>query len=61
MRNGPNPVNNPNLPSQLSLVLDTAQLRGLHTAERDAVITCLAHLLMEAAGATTEETGDDGQ
>jgi len=36
-------------------------MNGLSAAERDAVMSSLARLLMEAAGLETEEGGDDGR
>jgi len=40
--------------------LDSLELRGIRAAERGAVISRLARLLMEAAGVAIEESGDDG-
>jgi hypothetical protein len=48
-------------PRQLSMALDSLEMTGLTGAERNAVISGLARLLMEAAGLETEESGDDGQ
>jgi hypothetical protein len=44
---------------QLDLVLHDARLEGMTTAERQAAIRALAHLLLEASGITTWEGGDD--
>jgi hypothetical protein len=38
-----------NLPRQRSMVLDSLELRGMSAAERSAVISHLARLLMQAA------------
>jgi len=48
-------------PRQLSMALDSLEMNGLSAAERDAVMSSLARLLMEAAGLETEEGGDDGR
>jgi hypothetical protein len=40
-------------------VLHDARLEGMTTAERQAAIRALAHLLLEASGITTWEGGDD--
>jgi hypothetical protein len=45
---------------QLTMVLDSARLRGMKTADREAAIRRLARLLIEAAGiAATEGSADD--
>lgn len=44
---------------QLDLVLDDARMRGMKPAERQAALRALAQLLLEAAGVTTREAGDD--
>lgn len=46
---------------QLSMPLDSRQMRGLSPNERAVVISRLAVLLMAAAGVVTEETSDDGR
>jgi hypothetical protein len=46
-------------PRQLDLVLDDVRLRGTTLAERQAALSSLAHLLLEASGATMREAGDD--
>jgi len=46
-------------PRQFALSLDPPALNGMTTAERHTAIRRLARLLMEAAGADPEETGDD--
>jgi hypothetical protein len=43
------------------MALDSLEMNGLSAAERNAVISGLARLLMEAAGLETEEGGDDGR
>jgi hypothetical protein len=45
-------------PHQLSLVLDDRRLLGLTREERRAALKALAHLLLEAGGASWE-AGDD--
>ena len=51
----------PMLAQQLSMPLDTPQMRGLTDAERSAVVARLATLLSAAAGVAVKETSDDGQ
>lgn len=46
---------------QLSMPLDTPQMRGLSDAERSAVVARLATLLMAAAGVAAEESSHDEQ
>ncbi len=46
---------------QLSMALDTPQMRGLSDAERSAVIARLATLLMAASGVAAEESSHDEQ
>ena len=46
-------------PRQLDLALDDARLRRMTTAERQAALRSLAHLLLEAGGMATREAGDD--
>jgi hypothetical protein len=45
-------------PHQLSLVLDDMRLVGMTQEERRAALRALAHLLLEAGGASWE-AGDD--
>ncbi len=61
MRNALLPFVAPKPPRQLSMALDSLEMNGLTAAERKAVMSCLVHLLMEAAGLETEEGGDDGR
>ncbi|KFL48593.1 hypothetical protein [Sphingobium sp. MK2] len=49
------------LTQQLSMPLDTPQMRGLSEAQRSAVVARLATLLMAAAGVAAKEASDDGQ
>jgi hypothetical protein len=44
---------------QLTIALDSVQLRGMHPFERDEAIALLARLLMEAAGVPAKESGYD--
>ena len=57
----PPPSTLPMLTQQLSMPLDTPQMRGLSDAERSAVVARLATLLMAAAGVAAKETSDDEQ
>jgi hypothetical protein len=43
------------------MALDTAQMKGLSTPERGAVIARLAPHLMDAAAAESEAGADDGR
>jgi hypothetical protein len=43
------------------MALDSLPMNRISTAERNAVISRLALMLMEAAGIQTEKTGDDGR
>ncbi len=61
MRNTLLPITHVRSPRQLAMALDTAQMKGFTTPERDAVIARLARLLMEAAGVEFEEGADDGR
>ena len=61
MRNALLPITEARAPRQLSMALDTLQMNGLSTPERNAVIARLARLLMEAAGVEIEEEVDDGR
>jgi hypothetical protein len=60
MRNALIPIVAFKPPRQLSMALDSLEMNGLSATERNAVISGLARLLMEAAGLGTEEGGDDG-
>ncbi len=44
---------------QLTLLFDNIRLEGLSSAERDKIISALAHILMQAAGLSVEEPDDD--
>jgi hypothetical protein len=46
---------------QLSIPFDAPQMRGLSDAERSAVVTRLATLLMAAVGVAAKEASDDEQ
>jgi hypothetical protein len=46
-------------PRQLTMVLDSARLRGMSLAERGAVLARLTGLLLEAAGVAVREHDDD--
>lgn len=46
-------------PHQFSLTFDAMQLQAMSRSERSKVLSCLANLLMQAAGAATEECDDD--
>ena len=61
MRNAFQPTVKFKAPRQLSMALDSMELRGIGVAERSAVIARLARLLMEAAGVESKESGDDGR
>jgi hypothetical protein len=61
MRNALLPIPEFKLPRQLDLALDFLPTNRISTAERNAVIARLAHMLMEAAGIATKEGGDDGR
>ena len=61
MRNALLPVLELKLPRQLAMALDSLPMNGISAAERNAVISRLALMLMEAAAIQTEETGDDGR
>jgi hypothetical protein len=43
------------------MTLDSLPMNGISMAERNAVISRLALMLMEAAGIEHEEGGDDGR
>ena len=61
MRNALPPIVELMSPRQLAMALDSLPMRGISMAERHAVISRLALMLMEAAGIATEESGDDGR
>jgi hypothetical protein len=61
MRNALQPIVKFKAPRQLSMTLDSMELRGISAAERSAIIARLVHLLMEAGGVEGEESGDDGR
>ena len=61
MRNALLPILEFKLPRQLAIALDCLPMNGISMAERNAVISRLALMLMEAAGTEHEETGDDGR
>ena len=61
MRNALLPVLEFKLPRQLAMALDSLPMNGISIAERNAVLSRLALMLMEAAGIQTEESGDDGR
>jgi len=61
MRNALQPIVESKAPRQLSMALDSMELRGISAAERSAVIARLVRLLMEAAGVASEERSDDGR
>jgi hypothetical protein len=61
MRNALLPILEFKSPRQLAMALDSLLMSGISAAERNAVISRLALMLMEAAGIHTKETGDDGR
>ena len=61
MRNAFQPVVRLKPLRQLSIVLDSLELKGISITERRLVINRLARLMMEAAGVEIEESGDDGR
>ncbi len=46
-------------PRQLSMMFDTARLRGLTPPERTVIIVRLARVLLEAAGILVREQDDE--
>jgi hypothetical protein len=44
---------------QLSIALDSAELRGMSPTQRREIVAQLTRLIMEAAGVAAGETGDD--
>lgn len=61
MRNALLPILEFKSPCQLAMALDSLPMNRISAAERNAVISRLALMLMEAAGIQTEEAGDDGR
>jgi hypothetical protein len=61
MRNASLPIREFKSPRQLAMALDSLPMNGISTAERNAVISRLSLMLMEAAGIAIEEGGDDGR
>ena len=61
MRNALLPILEFQSPRQLAMALDSLAINVMSAAERNAVISRLALMLMEAAGTQTEEAGDDGR
>ena len=63
MRNSPKPISTTPArslaPRQLRIVFDSPPLGKMSAIERAKAIACLANLLMQAAGAATEERSDD--
>lgn len=55
------PRTKPPSPTQLSMPLDSTRLRGMSAPDRRQVVTRLAILPMEAAGAVDAEACDDGR
>jgi hypothetical protein len=46
-------------PRQLDLVLDDVRFRAMTPAERRAMLSAMARLLLEAGGVATREVSDD--
>jgi hypothetical protein len=61
MRKALLPIEEFKSPRQLAMALDSLAMKGISAAERNAVISRLALMLMEAAGIEHEEAGDDGR
>lgn len=55
------PRTKPPSPKQLLMPLDSTKLRGTNPADRQRIVTCLAIVLTEAAGAADKERDDDGR
>ena len=55
------PRTKPPSPHQLLMPLDSTRLRGISPVDRQQIVTCLAILLAEAAGAADRERDDDGR
>jgi len=61
MRNALLPILEFKSPRQLAMALDSLPMSGISAAERNAVISRLALMLMEVSGIQTEEADDDGR
>jgi len=61
MRNALLPIVEFKSPRQLAMALDSLPMKGISVAERHAVISRLALMLMEVAGIDYKEAGDDGR
>ena len=61
MRNALQPTMRIKRSRQLSIALDSVELRGTTAAERSTVLSRSARLLTEAAGVEVKEAGDDGR
>jgi hypothetical protein len=59
MRNQKADVGAATAPRQLSMMFDTARLRGLTPPERTVIIVRLARVLLEAAGIPVREQDDE--
>jgi hypothetical protein len=59
MRNLPVAVLPPIPPRQLSMALDSINLRGMNPSQRRTALARLASLLMEAAGVAARESDND--
>jgi hypothetical protein len=64
MTNLPRPIGAPRLSlpiasRQLSIAFETILIRGIPQAERAKIITHLANVLLQAAGAATGDGNDD--
>jgi hypothetical protein len=51
----------PSTPKQLQMQFDSMRLRGMSPLDRQQIVTRLATLLTEAAGAAEPEGSDDGR
>lgn len=47
------------VPHQSSLAFTSAQLSGINSSQRERALSCLANLLMLAAGCAAQEANDD--
>jgi len=47
------------LPRQCNLAFTSVQLSGMNLSQRAQALTCLANLLMLAAGGADQEAGDE--
>ena len=59
MRSPLRPIVRDKPPRQLAISLDRPVLNGMTSSDRNTAIRRLGRLLMEAAGAGSEEIGDD--